>query len=56
MCNVSEHPFLSAGFRPEGPLKKRLPDELELLPLLTSIFFEVIDAPKEEAVEPELLK
>jgi len=56
MCNVSEHSFLRAGFWPEGPLKKRLPDELELLPLFTSIFFEVIDAPKEEAVEPELLK
>jgi hypothetical protein len=56
MSNVSEHSSLSAGLRSEGPLKKRLPDELELLPLLTSIFFEITDAPKEEAVEPELLK
>ena len=47
MRDVCEHAFLSARFRPEGPLKKRLPDELELLPLLTSIFFEVINTPKE---------
>jgi hypothetical protein len=52
MSNVSEHAFLSAGFRPVGPLKKGFPDELELLPLLASIFFEVTDTPKEEAVEP----
>ena len=56
MGNVSEHAFLGAGFRSVGPLKKGLPDELELLPLLPSIFFEVIDTAKEEAVEPELLK
>ena len=56
MSNVSEHAFLGAGFRPVRPLKNWLPDELELLPLLTSLFFEVADTPKEEAVEPEFLK